>query len=104
MHVSEYHWKAGGWVIRTRRAPILKNHKQSVSDDSHNAWRRELGLTRFAGQELPEYTYGGNSLELRHTASGVRLSFCALEAFRAWSLLEAEVCAALPRRSREYLF
>ena len=106
-HVAEH--SHAGWTVRTCRAPILKNHKLSVTADSHNAWRRELSLTRFAGQELPAAIYGGNSLELRHDASGVRLSFCALEALRAWALLDlppvrhrsdAEVLACLKQRDR----
>ena len=97
-----------GWVVRTRRAPILRTSRevsqtdlladsvsvcrcltysaagalaatQTVSRRSHVAWKRELSLTQHAGLELPEALYGGSSLELRHIPSGVRISFCALE-------------------------
>ena len=59
-----------------------------MSDYSHGAWKRELGLTSVAGQSLPGYLFGGNALELVHEASGVRISFCALEALRSWVLEE----------------
>ena len=57
-----------------------------MSDYSHGAWKRELGLTTVAGQGLPGYLFGGNALELVHEASGVRISFCALEGLRSWVL------------------
>ena len=40
--------------------------------------------------------FGDNSLELRHEASGVRISFCALEALRCWALLDLP---PIPHRS-----
>ena len=86
-HFKEHRW-AGGWLIRTRQAPIVKSSEISMSDYSHGAWKRELGLTSVAGQSLPGYLFGGNALELVHEASGVRISFCALEALRSWVLEE----------------
>ena len=87
-HVKEHRW-AGGWLVRTRQAPIVKSSEISMSDYSHGAWKRELGLTNVAGQSLPGYLFGGNALELVHEASGVRISFCALEALRSWVLEES---------------
>ena len=87
-HVKEHRW-AGGWLVRTRQAPIVKSSEISMSDYSHGAWKRELGLTNVAGQSLPGYLFGGNALELVHEASGVRISFCALEALRSWQLEES---------------
>ena len=88
-HVEEHHWD-GGWLIRTRRAPIVQSSEISLSDYSHGAWKRELGLTSVAGQSLPGYLFGGNALELIHEASGVRISFCALEGLRSWVLEETK--------------
>ena len=87
-HVKEHRW-GGGWLVRTRQAPIVKSSEISMSDYSHGAWKRELGLTNVAGQSLPGYLFGGNALELVHEASGVRISFCALEALRSWVLEES---------------
>ncbi|EOD28619.1 hypothetical protein EMIHUDRAFT_114135 [Emiliania huxleyi CCMP1516] len=75
---------------------MLKNSELSASAYSQGAWRRELGLTLYAGQHLPGQLYGGNSLELYHPASGVRISFCALEALRSWAGLD---CAPVPHLS-----
>ena len=86
-HVEEHRW--AGWLVRLRRAPIVQTSEISLSDCSHGAWKRELGLTTVAGQSLPGCLFGGNALELVHS-SGVRLSFCALEALRSWALLEGE--------------
>ena len=86
-HVEEHRWTRG-WLIRTQRAPIVKSSELSISEYSHGAWKRELGLTTVAGQSLPQCLFGGNSLELIHEASGVRISFCALEALRSWALLD----------------
>ena len=88
-HVAQYSHPSG-WIVRTHRAPIVKNSELSTSAYSHGAWRRELGLTLFAGQHLPGSLYGGNSLELYHAPSGLRISFCALEALRAWVSLDLE--------------
>ena len=77
-----------GWTIRIKRAPILKNSDNSASDYSTGAWKRELSMTTIAGQSLPGATFGGNSLELLHEASGVRIHFNALEALRSWRLLD----------------
>ena len=86
-HVEE-HRSARGWLIRTQRAPVVKTSELSISEYSHGAWKRELGLTTVAGQSLPQCLFGGNSLELIHEASGVHISFCALEALRSWALLD----------------
>jgi len=94
-HAREH--SGNGWTVRATKAPILSVAKRSLSEASHVAWKRELGLGQFAGQELPEALYGSSALELRHDASGVRLSFCALEALRAWAALGE---APIPHRSR----
>ncbi len=47
-----------------------------------------MNLTLHAGQHLPEAVYGANSIELLHQRSGVRISFCAMEAMRSWALLD----------------
>lgn len=88
-HVRTYRWP-GGWTARVCRAPILKNSELTPSEYSTGAWRRELSLTLYAGQHLPGALYGGSSLELLHEASGVRISFHALEALRVWALLGLE--------------
>ena len=86
-HVTLHRWN--GWSIRLVRAPILKNSLLDSTDASHIGWKRELSLTIHAGQHLPEALYGRNSLEVQHESSGLRISFCALEAMRAWALLSA---------------
>lgn len=96
--VVEKTWDAGGWLIRTVRSPILDTSKVSTAEYSVARWGQELGLTRYANQELP-IIFGGNSLELYHQASGVRISFCALEALRSWALLGHP---APPYRSKDY--
>ena len=81
-HVARYSHPCG-WIVRTHRAPILKNSELTTSLYSQGAWRRELGLTLYAGQHLPGLLFGGNSVEIQHEKSGLRISFCALEALRA---------------------
>jgi hypothetical protein len=85
-HVSEERHR--GWLIRIVRAPILNNSDNSVSGYSTGAWKRELSMTTVAGQSLPGATFGGNSLELVHEASGVRICFCAMDALRSWRLFD----------------
>ena len=80
----------GGWTFRTKHAPILKNSDNSTSADSTGAWKRELGMTTVAGMSLPSATYGSSLAEVMHEPSGVRISFCALEALRTWRLLDIE--------------
>ena len=88
--VRDYASPTCGWAVRCTKAPILSVAKRSLSSESHVAWKRELGLGAYGGMELPAALYGRSALELRHGASGVRLSFCALEALRAWAALGAE--------------
>lgn len=83
--VRDYASPTCGWAVRCTKAPILSVAKRSLSSESHVAWKRELGLGAYGGMELPAALYGRSALELRHGASGVRLSFCALEALRAWA-------------------
>ena len=71
-HVAEVE-AAGGWTVRTTKARILKNSNTDGRDNTHIGWKRDLSLTLHAGQELPNTLFGGNSLELWHGASGVRL-------------------------------
>ena len=75
-------------MIRTTKARILKNSRVDSRDNTHIGWKRDLNLTLFAGQELPEVIYGDNSLEVCHAPSGVRISFTALSALRCWALLD----------------
>ena len=95
-HTASFAHRPTGWRVRCHRAPMLKNSELSASAYSQGAWRRELGLTLYAGQHLPGQLYGGNSLELYHPVSGVRISFCALEALRSWAGLD---CAPVPHLS-----
>jgi len=62
-----------GWRVRATKAPI-------IGDAQVEAASRALGgvLT------VPEILFGNSSLELTHAASGVTLSFGALDALRAW--------------------
>lgn len=73
--VEEESCAARGWAVRSRRGPIIGAQ----------------ALERFAGElgnppALPEILFGHSSLELRHEASGVVLSFTALDALRQWML------------------
>ena len=72
-------WPGGDWEVRAVHGPIL-------GTEERYAWKRELSC--FQGQHLPDALWGHSSLELRHAPSGVCLSFCALEALRAWSALD----------------
>ena len=65
---------------------ILDTSRTSTAESSAARWGQELGLTRVINQDLP-LIYGANSLELVHV-SGVKISFCALDALRAWALLD----------------
>ena len=85
-HATSHTWR--DWTVTTRAAPIVRSSKLSVSPYSHGAWQRELGLTLYAGQHLPAALHGASALILRHEPSGVCISFCALEALRAWALLQ----------------
>ena len=99
----QYRWP-GGWLVRVVRAPILANSDNSASDYSTGAWKRELSMTTIAGQSLPGATFGGNALELLHEASGVCISFSALEALRAWRLLEIPPLPHLSSRAERPLW
>ena len=78
----------GEWVIRATKARILKSSRVDSRDNTHIGWKRDLNLTLFAGQELPEVIYGDNSLEVCHAPTGLRISFTALAALRCWALLD----------------
>ena len=67
---------------------ILKTNKMSTHEFSIGRWSQELGLTRYANQELP-IIYGANTLEIHHQKTNIRISFCALEALRSWAYLNA---------------
>lgn len=62
-----------GWSVRARTAPI-------ISSTLMDQYSEQLGgvLT------LPEILFGNSSLQLRHEASGVVLSFTALDALKQW--------------------
>ena len=77
-----YRWDGGGkdsWTFTSRKAPILNTNELF-------GLKRELGA--YQGQSLPEALYGHNSLDMVHEASGIRISFSALEALRAWASLD----------------
>ena len=57
-----------------------------IGTSERYAWKRELSC--FQGQDLPEALFGGSSLEIFHQASGLRLSFSALEALRSWASMD----------------
>ena len=80
--VLKHRWEGEGWEIRVSKAGIYNSDNFSLSDKSHVAWKQELGLTRFANQDLPEALFGGNHLELLHKPSKIKISFSALEALR----------------------
>ncbi|KAH8050637.1 hypothetical protein JL722_11296 [Aureococcus anophagefferens] len=94
--VRDYASPTCGWAVRCTKAPILSVAKRSLSSESHVAWKRELGLGAYGGMELPAALYGRSALELRHGASGVRLSFCALEALSVAARRRASAHAAAP--------
>jgi len=83
---TNHHSSSHQFTARIHRAPILKTNKISTHEYSIGRWSQELGLTRYANQELP-IIFGANSLEIIHHASSLRLSFCALEALRCWAYL-----------------
>lgn len=99
MPSQEHSWPGTGWSIKIVTAPILKNSDNSTSEYSTGAWKRELNMTTVAGQSLPGATFGGNSIELIHMPSGLRISFCALEALRAWRLLDLKPIPHLAKNS-----
>ena len=98
------------WTIRYRKSSgIYDSDPHSLKvPRSHNAWKKELMMTRFANQELPEAVWGDNFLEISYGSSstnskdrnsktdtnppcGVRISFYALEALRTWALMDMGV-------------
>mmetsp|Transcript_20317 Transcript_20317/g.42364 ORF Transcript_20317/g.42364 Transcript_20317/m.42364 type:complete len:689 (+) Transcript_20317:63-2129(+) len=81
--------EAVGWAIEARNdSPIYNSSPFCSTPRSHAAWKRELLLTRFPNQDLPEALWGDNFLRLTEAASGLTISFSALEALRAWALLD----------------
>jgi hypothetical protein len=83
---------SSSWRIDSiRSSNIYDSDPHSLKEpNSHVAWKNELKLTRFANQELPEALWGSNCLMLTHLNTGVRISFCALEALRTWTLMDDE--------------
>jgi len=81
---------SSSWRIDSiRSSRIFDSDPHSLTQpNSHVAWKNELKLTRFANQELPEALWGSNSLVLTHLGTGVRISFCAFEGLRIWSLMD----------------
>jgi hypothetical protein len=104
------------WTIRHRKSSkIYDSDPHSLKiPRSHNAWKNELMMTRFANQELPEALWGDSFLEIsygncnnnnsenknsktddikkeNHHPNGVRISFCAMEALRTWALMDMDV-------------
>ncbi|KAF6266051.1 TIP41-like family-domain-containing protein [Scenedesmus sp. NREL 46B-D3] len=71
--VHEDSYSVRGWTVRARTAPIIGS---TLMDQ----YSEQLGgvLT------LPEICFGNSSLQLRHDASGVVLSFSALDALKQW--------------------
>ena len=79
------------WRIDSiRSSKIFDSDPHSLKEKSHVAWKNELNLTRFANQELPEALWGSNWFGVTHLPTGVRISFCALEGLRVWTLMEEE--------------
>jgi type 2A phosphatase activator TIP41 len=72
-HVHEESYSVRGWTVHARTAPIIGS---TLMDQ----YSEQLGgvLT------LPEICFGNSSLQLRHDASGVVLSFNALDALKQW--------------------
>lgn len=85
-----YVWDSEGWEIGVTKSGIYSTDNFSLSERSHVAWKQELGLTRFANQDLPEALYGDNHLEILHRPSQIKISFSALEALRCWTLSDNE--------------
>jgi hypothetical protein len=103
------------WTVRHRKSSkIYDSDPHSLKiPRSHNAWKNELMMTRFANQELPEALWGDSFLEIsygqnnsennntgnktdnnskqNHRPRGVRISFCAMEALRTWALMDMDV-------------
>ena len=91
------------WKIRYQKSSkIYDSDPHSLKiPRSHNAWKKELMMTRFANQELPEALWGENFLELTYgnrgsnnegeSRCGLRISFCAMEALRTWALMDMQV-------------
>ena len=79
---SRQHRWSNSWLFRTKKTKILSSSVLCTDDDSHVGWRRELSLTRFAAQHLPEAVFAGNELEILHEESGVRIR-CELGGHRA---------------------
>jgi type 2A phosphatase activator TIP41 len=71
--VHEESYSVKGWTVRARTAPIIGS---TLMDQ----YSEQLGgvLT------IPEICFGNSSLQLRHDASGVVLSFNALDALKQW--------------------
>ena len=53
-----------GWIVRTTKARILTNSRINARDNTHIGWKRDMKLTLFDGQELPDVIYGDNALEI----------------------------------------
>eukprot|EP00501_MAST-03F_sp_TOSAG23-6_P001799 GSMAST32.ASY1.ANO1.1877.1 assembled CDS len=99
---TTFHNTSFGWNVKVCKAPILINDKTNVSSEySQNSWCRDLNLTLHAEQHLPEATFGGNILELRHLSSGVHIRFCAIEALRCWALQGLDPVAHLSKNVKQ---
>eukprot|EP00897_Mesotaenium_endlicherianum_P000722 jgi/Mesen1/10650/ME000009S10439 len=61
-----------GWIVETKKHPILS--QQEVAQ-----FQNELQVAH-----LPEMVFGGSSLDLTHAATGVKISFNALDGLRGW--------------------
>ena len=78
----------GRWDIRVVHSGVLPRG-MDARNASHTGWKRSLNLTLHAGQELPEALFADSSIEIKAPtgSTGVRFSFCALDAMRSWALL-----------------
>lgn len=64
-----------GWTVTARKAPI-------IGSPLLEEYSEALGSVL----TLPEILFGNSSLQLRHEASGVVLSFAAFDALKQWKL------------------
>ena len=87
-HATSHTWR--DWTApRAPHRSFEQGSKLSVSPYS----RRRVATTTttcdaLAGRHLPAALSRASALILRHEPSGVCISFCALEALRAWALLQ----------------
>eukprot|EP00536_Pseudo-nitzschia_multiseries_P014575 jgi/Psemu1/69152/estExt_Genemark1.C_7270019 len=63
-----------GWswkIDYVKSSKIYDSDPQSLKKKSHTAWKKELHLTRFSNQELPEALWGSNFLSLTYRRKNI---------------------------------